>query len=532
MLEQNYLYKKSNTLKNKYGIKNPHQLYTRSAHDTAKAAVNFRFEPPPRKFNANYLKTIHWSLFHETFEWAGYMRDQSFTFADGTTARMPAMRPKGYEVPFAIGSQIQKELKKLERNLHAKNNLQGLSRQEFAIEAAEVFMALNHAHPFRKGNGRVNRMFMEKLGEVAGYKIDFSFITKERMNLACIEAMQNGNPQPMRDLFEDITHPQKSLVLKEFIYQMRHSGLHEINNRLVVAAKEGVTYDGIYRGSSAEGFVIELEDAFVVGHKDDLSPEQIKSLYNGARICFEKTNVQNLRESLIPKETLAPLSNEELFDRLQDHPSIEKCRKQVEHLSKRVFGKQHALRAQLEITNADPSLGEQFADQIAQNPQSICKLAGRKFWCIKSPSRRRAEEHLPQLCEAFKNYVTTAQQTKDEILEQHAKEQNRLGKSVEKPSRNLQTLFSLPAEQQREALSHSPALQQELHKYGRQLHSRLSSEDHKAIQDQDITRLSCLLGTSESKAKNIAKIVDHTKEAQCQARTLKISRSSSLALTC
>ncbi|ENN94553.1 BID domain-containing T4SS effector [Bartonella vinsonii] len=531
MLEQNYLYKNGKTLKNKYGITDPQKLYARCAHDTARAAVNFRLEPPPRKFDAAYIKTIHWSLFYKTFEWAGQTRDTSFTFADGSTARMPAMRPKGYEVPFAVGSQIQKELKKLERNLTTKNNLRGLSRQQFAEEAAEVFMALNYAHPFRKGNGRVNRMFMEKLGEAAGHKIDFSFITQERMNLACIEAMQNGNSQPMKDLFEDITHPQKAQVLKEFIYQMRSSGLHEINNRLVIAAKEGVTYDGLYRGSSAEGFVLEVENAFVVGHKDDLLPEQIKNLHNGARICFEKTNVQNLREFLIPKETLAPLSSKELFDKLQDDPYIEKCQKQVEHLSKRVFGKRHVLRAQMEIINGDPSLGEQFVDQIAQNPKFICKLAGSKFCGIKSPSRRRAEENLPRLCEALKNYVTTIQQTKEEILEQHVKEQNRLGKSVEKPTKNLQTLFSLPAEQQREVLSYSPMLQQELHTYGRQIHNRLSSEERKAIQDQDITRLSCLLGTSESKAKNIAKVVDNIKEAQCQARALKISRSSSLAFT-
>ncbi|UNE53788.1 BID domain-containing T4SS effector [Bartonella machadoae] len=531
MLEQNYLYKKSKTLKNKYGITDPQQLYTRSAKNAAKAAVNFRLEPPPQKFDADYLKKIHWSLFYQTFEWAGHTRDQSFTFADGSTARMPAMRPKGYEMPFAVGSQIQKELKKLERSLRAKNNLQGLSRQEFATEAAEVFATLNHIHPFRKGNGRVNRMFMEKLGEAAGYKIDFSFVTQARMNFACIEAMQNGNPQPMQDLFEDITHPQKAQLLKEFISQMRNSGLNEINNRVVVAAKEGVPYDGFYMGSSAEGFVMEVAGAFVVGHKDDLAPEQIKNLQNGARLCFEKTNVQNIRETLIPKETLAPLSPKELFDRLQDDPSIETCQKQVENLSKRVYGKRHALRAQMEITNGDPSLGEQFVNQIAQNPKAIGKLAGRKVLGITSPSRRQAEEHLPQLCEAFKNYVTIAQQTKEEILEQHAKEQNRLGKSVEKPSRNLQTLFSLPVDQQREALSHSPTLKQELHSYGRQLHCRLSSEERKAIQDKDITRLSCLLGTSESKAKDIAKAVDHTKEAQCQARALKVSRSSSLALT-
>ncbi|WP_375667957.1 MULTISPECIES: BID domain-containing T4SS effector [unclassified Bartonella] len=531
MLEQNYLYKGTPTLKNKYGIKDPKKLYERCAHDTAREAVNFRHEPLPQKFDASYLKLIHWSLFYKTFEWAGKTRDTSFTFEDGTTAHMPAMRPKGYEVPFAIGPQIQKELKQLEKTLNEKNNLKGLSRQEFAENAAEVFMALEHAHPFRKGNGRVNRMFMEKLGQAAGHTIDFSFITKGRMTAACIEAMQYGNPQPMKDLFEDITHPQKSLVLKEFISQMRNAGLDEINNRVVVATKEDVTYEGVFRGFSAEGFVMEVEGAFVVGHKDDLPPELVKTLQNGTRLCFQKTNVQNVKEILIPKETLESLTHEELFTKISNDAYVEACRKEIKNLSKLVYGKIHALNTKIDILTADPSLGNQFADEILQNPQSISKLAGRKILDMKSPNRRLAEQTAPQLSQALKNYATITQQTKEEILEQHQREQNRLSHAVETPGKNLQNLFALPREQQKEALLHSPTLRQELHHFSRQLHNRLSSEERKAIQEKDHTRLACLLGTSESKAKEIANTVKNTQEAQCQARSLKVSRSSSLALT-
>ncbi|WP_254474568.1 BID domain-containing T4SS effector [Bartonella sp. B1098] len=531
MLEQNYLYKGTPTLKNKYGIKDPQKLYERSAHDSAKEAVNFRHEPPPLKFDAAYLCLIHWSFFHKTFEWAGQTRDTSFTFEDGSTARMPAMRPKGYEVPFAIGPQIKRELKQLEKTLSEKDNLKGLSRQEFAESAAEVFMALEHAHPFRKGNGRVNRMFMEKLGQAAGHTIDFSFITKGRMTAACIEAMQYGNPQPMKDLFEDVTHPQKSLVLKEFISQMREAKLDEINNRVVVAAKEGVSYDGIFRGTSAEGFVMEVGGGFVVGHKDDLPPEQIKTLQNGDHLCFQKTNVQSVKETLIPQETLAPLTNDELFARVSNDTYVEASRKEVEELSRIVYGKAQALKTKLDIITAAPNLGNQFADEILENPQSVSKLSGRKILDMKSPSRRHAEQTVPQLSQALKNYGAITKQTKDEVLEQHQREQKRLSHVIEKPGKNLQNLFALPEERQREALLHSPALRQELHTFSRQLHNRLSSEDRKAIQEKDHPRLACLLGISESKAKEIAQAVKNTKDVQCQARSLKVSRSSSLALT-
>ncbi|MBX4335233.1 BID domain-containing T4SS effector [Bartonella raoultii] len=531
MLENNYLYKNGKALKNIYGIKDPKTLYERSAHEASKAAVNLRHEPPPQKFDANYLKQIHWSFFYKTFEWAGKTRDQSFTFLDGSTARMPAMRPKGYEIPFAIGQQIPKKLKQLEHSLTAKNNLKDLSRAEFAEQAAEVFLTLDNIHAFRKGNGRTNRMFLEKLGQAAGHRIDFSVITKERMVQSSVEAMQYGNSQPMKDLFEDATHPQKILLLKEFISQMKDAGLDKINEHVVVTAKEGTTYDGIFLGASAEGFVMQVKDGFVVGSKDDLKPEQVKTLQNGAHICFQKSNVQPITETLIPEETLAPLTHEELFERVASNPFVEESRKNVEACAKIVYGSRKTLSAKLDILTADPSLGQQFADEIHQNPHSVSKLAGGKMWNMKTPDRRQAEAHVTQLCEALKNYATAARQTREDVLDHHKKEQNRLKNSVEKPDKDLQTLFSLSAEQQREALSQSVPLQQKLHHFSRMLHNRLSSDNRTAIKENDHTRLAAMLGISESKAREISQVQKQTKEAQSQIRTLKTSRSSLLALT-
>ncbi|WP_208438068.1 BID domain-containing T4SS effector [Bartonella taylorii] len=531
MLEQNYLYKKSTTLKNKYGIKNPQKLYERCTHEAARAAVNFRYEPPPQKFNAAYLKLIHWNLFHQSFEWAGQTRDTLFTFEDGSSAYMPAMRPIGHETPFAVGPQIKKELQKLEEILSEKNNLQGLSRQEFAESAAEIFILLNHIHPFRKGNGHTQRMFMEKLGQAANHTIDFSCITKERMTIACIEAMQHSNSEPMQHLFEDITHPQKSLILKEFISQMKNSGLETINNRMVLAAKEGVPYDGIYRGCAAEGFVIEVGDIFIVGHKDDLLPEQIKTLKDGDYIFFQKSNVQNLQEILIPSETLAPLTHEELYTKIANNPYVKTNRKEVENLSKIVYGNRQALSIKMDIINADPSLGRVFANQITQNPQSICKFAGIKMLCVSSLNRRHAEQTVPQLSKMLKNYVIATQQAKDEILERHQREQNRLGKSVKKPGKELQNLFALPLQKQKDLLSHSTSLQKQLHVFWRQLQNRLSTEDRNAIKENDCTRLFHLLGISESKAKEISQTVKLVKAAQCEVRSFRVRRSSSVSLT-
>ncbi|WP_375705651.1 BID domain-containing T4SS effector, partial [Bartonella sp. AA86SXKL] len=76
-----------------------------------------------------------------------------------------------------------------------------------------------------------------------------------------------------------------------------------------------------------------------------------------------------------PKETLAPLTNEELAKRLTNNSGVESYRHEVERLSKRVYNKSEALKEIVEMVNIDPSLGPKFADQIAQHPKSFYKLA-------------------------------------------------------------------------------------------------------------------------------------------------------------
>ncbi len=76
------------------------------------------------------------------------------------------------------------------------------------------------------------------------------------------------------------------------------------------------------------------------------------------------------------------------------------------------------------------------------------------------------------------------QQVMVDIIEQHQKEQNRLSHSVKKPEENLQNLFSLSPKQQRDSLSHSCVLQQQLHVFAHKLQNRLLSDERKAIQEK------------------------------------------------
>ncbi|EJF78988.1 BID domain-containing T4SS effector [Bartonella doshiae] len=524
----NYTYPKTTTLKNKYGTKNLKTFLDKCSHDTTKAMINLREEPLPEQFDSSYLCYIHKRLFSNTFEWAGQLRNIPFTFEDGTTAAMPEMKRTGWENAFAIGYEIQEGLQRLDQALAEKNNLQGLTREEFISEAMEMFNSLNHIHPFREGNGRTQRVFFENLAKAAGHQLEFSLVTKERMMIASV-AVTEGNLEPMQHLFEDISNPEKIRVLREFMDNMKNIG-RNVSDRPVMVAKQGETYTGTYRGAGFEGFALNVKGAYIISSKDYLTPEQLKTLKPGDKFTFTAPKAEELEKVLIPKEELAPLTKTELAEMAAETACIHTSRKQIQRLSKTVYGSSKALDKQMVEIIKDPNFGQKLIQQIESSPSSIANLAGFDFLCIKTQRRAIAEENVSLLCNAIINYTHAVEYTTKEILQEHQAKQKRYAQAVAMPSKNLQELLSLPQELQQEALINSPLLRQELCNLVKDINCRLSPDEHKAIKCGNHETLSTSVGISEHKAKDIITIVQNIKETYKQAQERTISRSNTLAI--
>ncbi|EJF76716.1 hypothetical protein MCO_01555 [Bartonella sp. DB5-6] len=525
----NYTYPNSNTLKNKYGIKNLKLFLEKCSHDTTKAMINLRTEPLPEQFDASYLCHIHKSLFSNTFEWAGQLRNIPFTFEDGTIAVMPEMKRTGWESAFAIGDKIQEGLQRLDQTLREKNNLQGLTREDFISETMEMFNSLNHIHPFREGNGRTQRFFFENLAKAAGHQLNFSLVTKERMMVASVAVTEDGNLEPMKHLFEDISNPEKIRVLKEFMDNMKKSG-RDINNRPVMVAKEGETYTGIYRGAGHEGFALNIKGAYIIGNKEHLTPEQMKTLKPGDKFTFTAPKAEELEKVLIPKEQLAPLTKSELSEKIAEDARVHTCREQIQKCTKIVYGSSKVLNEQMVEIIKNPSFGEQLANQIERAPSSVSRLAGFDLLCLKNQVRTNAEEHVDLLCNAVANYAYAVKQAGKSITQEHEIEQERRGKAIEKPSKDLQNLLCLSPETQREVLSQFPLLYKELRTFVRNLEHRLSPDEYRAIKNNDYETLAKSIGVSEQKARKITNTVQKAKETHTRAYTSTLNRSNALAM--
>ncbi|WP_181566412.1 Fic/DOC family protein, partial [Helicobacter monodelphidis] len=95
---------------------------------------------------------------------------------------------------FCAGEFIPNEAKRIFENLEKQNYLKdSKSLDSFAHKFADLMSDLNALHPFREGNGRTQRIFLNQLAQNTGYKLDLNLTPKDKMIEASISGMQGNN---------------------------------------------------------------------------------------------------------------------------------------------------------------------------------------------------------------------------------------------------------------------------------------------------------------------------------------------------
>lgn len=127
-------------------------------------------------FNVSLLFAIHKYFLETLYEWAGKVRKVE-------------MSKSG--VLFAPSIHIMSCLNGFERVLQDKLPQNDDTKEEAAMKLAELHCELNAIHPFREGNGRSIRLFLDLLAVNAGFElIDFAAVSKDIYIDACIHGMK------------------------------------------------------------------------------------------------------------------------------------------------------------------------------------------------------------------------------------------------------------------------------------------------------------------------------------------------------
>ena len=73
-------------------------------------------------------------------------------------------------------------------------------RHQFVTTAGRFLSDLNAIHPFREGNGRTQRVFLQLLANQAGWQLAWACITPAENNTASARAMSDRNAcRPLLD---------------------------------------------------------------------------------------------------------------------------------------------------------------------------------------------------------------------------------------------------------------------------------------------------------------------------------------------
>jgi cell filamentation protein len=158
------------------------QLQQREKIITLRKELYLRSNPINGNLDYEYLKAIHKYLFSDIYTWAGQDRYEIGLFD---------IFRKG-NTYFTRGDLLPSVSKVLFDELKNENYFLNLQYNEY-IKSLAIFMnGLNILHPFREGNGRVQRIFIEQLALKAGYRLDLSQIDKDMIIQASIQGVK-GN---------------------------------------------------------------------------------------------------------------------------------------------------------------------------------------------------------------------------------------------------------------------------------------------------------------------------------------------------
>jgi cell filamentation protein len=186
-----YLYPGTNVLKNLVGIENHKRLQQFEAISTAHRISELRFNPIPGAFDASHLQRIHHHIFQDVYDWAGEFRTID-------------IRKEG-EFWFCRREFIEQSLIDLCNQLSGENKLRNTTPEQFGSRSGYYMSELNAIHPFREGNGRVQREFIRELGLYAGMHVNWALVTQQEMYSASIASFQKGDHHLLGDLIAKIT---------------------------------------------------------------------------------------------------------------------------------------------------------------------------------------------------------------------------------------------------------------------------------------------------------------------------------------
>ena len=176
-----YCYPGTNVLKNRLDIRDLDTLHMAERDYSSVRQTEIMMQGVTGDFSFKHLCSIHKQLFQDIYTWAGKTR--TVDISKGTV--------------FCLVQFIEMQFEDLYCKLKKENFLKDITdKAEMSKRLAFYLGELNMIHPFREGNGRTQRIYIEQLCLNNGrFDIDFTEATKDEMISASVASVNDSNDQ-------------------------------------------------------------------------------------------------------------------------------------------------------------------------------------------------------------------------------------------------------------------------------------------------------------------------------------------------
>ncbi|AYA41415.1 Fic family protein [Xenorhabdus nematophila] len=139
---------------NKFGIADEELLDHRIIKEQMRVIDNIKIHSP---YSLNTLCDIHRKMFSCAFNWAGKLRDIDISKGNTRFCHNIYLDKEGEKI-FVNVNKLHKDLLMMPDNKKKTDNPDLVKKMD---ELGKIICDLNFLHPFREGNGRTLRLFVE-----------------------------------------------------------------------------------------------------------------------------------------------------------------------------------------------------------------------------------------------------------------------------------------------------------------------------------------------------------------------------------
>jgi cell filamentation protein len=182
--DDTYCYPGTDVLRNKAEITNAQDLDAYEGELSTLRSIEILENPVAGQFDLAHLQSIHLALFQDVYDWAGKIRTVDISRGNSR---------------FANVRFIESAANDIFNKLARENWLKGLDADALSKRLAHYLSEINALHPFREGNGRVQRIFISQLSQSADYQLDYSDLEQEQIYRA-MELAFNGDESILANL--------------------------------------------------------------------------------------------------------------------------------------------------------------------------------------------------------------------------------------------------------------------------------------------------------------------------------------------